>query len=77
MALQIKGEFGIIGISTNRDLQKMEPDEKKYDNQYLLDRQLEMLKLFYERNLLTKEQYDYEVEVLTTRIKTQKEDGQS
>ena len=28
-----------------------------------------MLKTFYERNLLTKEQYEYEIEVLTTKIK--------
>ena len=42
--------------------------EEKYDNQYLLDRQLEMLKTFYERHLLTKEQYEYEIEVLTTKI---------
>ena len=48
----------------------MDTNETKYDNQYLLDRQLEMLKTFYERNLLTKEQYEYEVEVLTTKIKT-------
>ena len=48
----------------------MEENEKKYDNKYLLERQLEMIKTFYERKLLTKEQYDYEVQVLTTRIKT-------
>ena len=51
----------------------MEDGEKKYDNKYLLERQLEMIKMFYERKLLTKEQYEYEVEVLTTRIKTKKE----
>ena len=50
----------------------METDETKFNNKYLLERQLEMLKIFYERKLLTKEQYAYEVEVLTTRIKTDK-----
>ena len=45
-------------------------NETKYDNRYLLDRQLEMLKIFYEKGLLTKEQYEYEIRVLTTRIKT-------
>ena len=48
----------------------MDNNEIKLDNKYLLERQLEMLKTFYERDLLTKEQYDYEVEVLTTKIKT-------
>ena len=48
----------------------MEDNEKKYDNKYLLERQLEMIKLFYERKLLTKEQYEFEVQTLTTRIKT-------
>jgi len=48
----------------------MENDEKRYDNKYLLERQLEMIKLFYERKLLTKEQYEFEVRTLTTRIKT-------
>lgn len=48
----------------------MTNNESKYDNKYLLERQLEMLKIFYERNLLTKEQYEYEIEVLTKKIKT-------
>ena len=48
----------------------MDDNEKKFDNKYLLERQLEMIKLFYERNLLTKEQYEFEVQTLTTRIKT-------
>ena len=46
-------------------------NEGKYDNKYLLDRQLEMLKIFYERHLLTKEQYEYEVDVLTTKIRVE------
>ena len=48
----------------------MDESEKKYDNKYLLERQLEMIKIFYERKLLTKEQYEFEVQTLTTRIKT-------
>ena len=48
----------------------MEENEKKYDNKYLLERQIEMVKLFYEKNLLTKEQYEFEVQTLTARIKT-------
>ena len=48
----------------------MEKDEKKYDNKYLLERQLEMVKLFYEKKLLTKEQYEFEVKTLTAKIKT-------
>ncbi len=48
----------------------MESDKIKFDNKYLLERQLEMLKLFYERNLLTKEQYEFEVDTLKNKIKT-------
>lgn len=44
-------------------------EKQKIDNKYLLEKQLETLKLFLERNLITKEIYDYEVEVLTTKIK--------
>ena len=45
-------------------------DEKqKKDNKYLLEKQLETLKLFLERNLITKEQYDFEVKILTEKIK--------
>lgn len=44
----------------------------KKDNKYLLEKQLEMLKLFYERKLLTKEQYEFEIETLTAKIKTNK-----
>ncbi len=51
----------------------MEDNEKKFDNKYLLERQLEMIKMFYERKLLTKEQYEFEVQTLTTRIKTDDE----
>ena len=43
--------------------------EKKIDNKFLLEKQLDTLKLFLERNLITKEQYEYEVQVLTTMIK--------
>ena len=45
-------------------------NEKKYDNKYLLERQIEMIKIFYERRLLTKEQYEFEVQTLRARIKT-------
>ena len=47
-----------------------EEREKKYDNKWLLDKQLETLKLFYERKLLSKEQYEYEIKVLTTKMDT-------
>lgn len=50
----------------------MEEQGKRYDNKWLLDKQLETLKLFYERKLLTKERYDYEIKVLTTKIDTEK-----
>ena len=50
----------------------MEDQTKKFSNAWLLEKQLETLKIFYERNLLTKEQYDYEVKVLTSKIDTEK-----
>ena len=46
--------------------------KQKIDNKFLLKKQLETLKLFLERNLITKEQYEYEVQVLTTKIKVEK-----
>ena len=45
---------------------------EKKDNKYLLEKQLETLKLFYDRKLLTKEQYEFEVNVLKEKIKTDK-----
>ena len=50
----------------------MNNERVKKNNKYLLEKQLETLKLFYERKLLTKEQYDFEVKTLTTKIKTDK-----
>lgn len=47
----------------------MEEMKKKITNKYLYEKQLETLKLFYERKLLTKEQYDYELQILTTKMK--------
>ena len=47
-------------------------EKQKIDNKFLLKKQLETLKLFLERNLITKEQYEYEVKVLTTKINIDK-----
>ena len=44
-------------------------EEQKIDNKYLLEQQLETLKLFLEIKLITQEQYDYEVKVLKEKIK--------
>lgn len=49
----------------------MDENEKK-DNKYLLEKQLETLKLFYERKLLTKEQYEFEIKTLTAKSKIDK-----
>ena len=40
----------------------------KFNNKMLLEKQLETIKIFYEKKLLTKEQYEYEKKVLTTKI---------
>ena len=42
--------------------------EKRYTNKYLQSEQLKTIKLFYERGILSKEQYEYEVGVLTSKI---------
>ena len=55
----------------------MENDETKYDNKYLLERQLKMIQIFYERKLLSKEQFEFEVRTLTTRIKTDDNHGEN
>ena len=47
----------------------MNNEREKKTNKYLLEKQLETLKLFYERKLLTKEQYDFEVKTLKEKIK--------
>ena len=58
--------FFAIGMRQNKRKKNME--KQKIDNKFLLEKQLETLKLFLERNLITQEQYEYEVQVLTTRI---------
>ena len=47
-------------------------EKQKIDNKFLLEKQLKTLKLFLERNLITKEQYEYEVQFLTRRIRIDK-----
>ena len=47
----------------------MEKADKKIDNKYLLEKQLETLKIFYDRNLLTKEQYEFEIKTLKDKIR--------
>ena len=49
-----------------------ERKDRKLDNKWLLEKELETLKLFYERKLLTKEQYNFEVKTLTEKIKIKK-----
>ena len=45
-------------------------EEKRYTNKDLQAEQLKTIKLFYERGILSEEQYEYEVGVLTSKIKT-------
>ncbi|MBQ6979348.1 MAG: hypothetical protein IJQ07_01750 [Clostridia bacterium] len=47
----------------------MENGDKKIDNKYLLEKQLETLKIFYDRKLLTKEQYEFEIKTLKDKIR--------
>lgn len=48
----------------------MENEDKIINNQYLLEKQLETLRIFLDRNLLTKEQYEFEVKTLKSKMKT-------
>lgn len=48
----------------------MKSEDKIINNQYLLEKQLETLKIFLDRNLLTKEQYEFEVKTLKSKMKT-------
>ncbi len=43
-------------------------EENKYTNKDLYNKQLETLKIFLEKNLLTKEQYEYELKVLKEKM---------
>ena len=43
--------------------------EQKKNNKYLLEKQLETLKIFYDRKLLTKEQYEFEIKTLKDKIR--------
>lgn len=47
----------------------MENVDKVINNQYLHEKQLEMLKIFYDRKLLTKEQYEFEIKTLKDKIR--------
>ena len=47
-------------------------EENKKDNQYLLEKQLETLKIFLQNGVITKELYEYEVKVLTKKVKVDK-----
>lgn len=49
----------------------MDANEKK-DNKYLLEQQLETLKIFYEKKILTKKQYEFEIKTLTETIEIEK-----
>ena len=60
-----------VAVAVEKAL-NMNNEREKKNNKYLLEKQLETLKLFYERKLLTKEQYDFEVKTLTEKIKIDK-----
>ncbi len=49
-------------------LEEKKMKEKRYTNKDLQSEQLKTIKLFYERGILSKEQYEYEVGVLTSKI---------
>ncbi|MCQ2387313.1 MAG: hypothetical protein MJ066_02565 [Clostridia bacterium] len=47
-------------------------ERTNFTNKELLENQLNMLKTFLERGVISKEQYEYEVKVLTTKIEIDK-----
>lgn len=44
-------------------------EKQKEGNKFLLEEQLKILKLFLERNLITQDLYNYEVKILTSKMK--------
>ena len=48
-------------------------DDSKKDNKYLLEKQLETLKIFLENGVITKELNEYEVKVLSEKVKVDKD----
>lgn len=46
----------------------LKSEKHRFTNKDLLEKQLETIKLFLEKKLITKEKYDYEVQVLTSKI---------
>lgn len=47
--------------------------EEKLDNEFLLKKQIETLKIFLEKGVISKETYDFEIETLTKKIKIDKD----
>lgn len=57
----------------NKERESVFSMEEKLDNEFLLKKQIETLKIFLEKGVINKETYDFEIETLTKKIKVDKD----
>lgn len=60
-------------LATNKERENVFSMEEKLDNEFLLKKQIETLKIFLEKGVINKETYDFEIETLTKKIKVDKD----
>lgn len=59
--------------AVNNERENVFSMEEKLDNEFLLKKQIETLKIFLEKGVISKETYDFEIEALTKKIKVDKD----
>lgn len=59
--------------AVNNEKENVFSMEEKLDNEFLLKKQIETLKIFLEKGVISKETYDFEIETLTKKIKIDKD----
>lgn len=59
--------------AVNNEKENVFSMEEKLDNEFLLKKQIETLKIFLEKGVISKETYDFEIETLTKKIKVDKD----
>lgn len=59
--------------AVNNERENVFSMEEKLDNEFLLKKQIETLKIFLEKGVISKETYDFEIKTLTKKIKVDKD----
>lgn len=59
--------------AVNNEKENVFSMEEKLDNEFLLKKQIETLKIFLEKGVISKETYNFEIETLTKKIKVDKD----